>query len=381
MLKIAVLGIGNAGNQVANVAVREGIPSFCINASEKDLDAINKDIDTFIVGNREGAGKDRRIAKGYVKQYYQPLLESEEFDAFIDDADIVFVVSSTGGGTGSGMSVLMADILSHKYEGKIFITVGILPILNDSIGAQRNTLEYLKELKGLGKSYMLYDNNKYKELSPNAYMTKINEEIIDTLKYIRGDYSFRTSYGMIDDADMVKLFTVPGMITMVTSEGFQEKDMEDDTKLDSLLVKAMKANGVCNIDMSRVLKRLGVIVNLEEEMTKYYDPSLTALESFAGEPFESFEHYYVIEDGAADELKNRIAVILAGLSIPNDRITLIVQRIDEAEKALSRQEKVSVLDKIDSLDKLTVNSIEINRDKRKEKKNLDSITDDIFSKY
>jgi 3-hydroxyisobutyrate dehydrogenase-like beta-hydroxyacid dehydrogenase len=41
MLKIAVLGIGNAGGQVANVACAKGFSTFCINSSEKDLDIIN----------------------------------------------------------------------------------------------------------------------------------------------------------------------------------------------------------------------------------------------------------------------------------------------------------------------------------------------------
>ena len=106
------------------------------------------------------------------------------------------------------------------------------------------------------------------------------------------------------------------------------------------------------------------------------------MEAFTGQPFETFEHYYVIEDSAADELQNRITVILSGLPLPNDRITLIIQRVEEAEKALSKQEGSSVLDKIKSLDGLKVNSIQIDRSKRDDKKDIDDeITVDIFSKY
>ena len=161
MLKIAVIGIGNAGGQVANVACSRGFNAFCINSSEKDLDIINEGIPVFLLGNAEGAGKDRRVAKGFVKQFYRDLLKTEDFDTFMGDMDIVFIVSSTGGGTGSGMSIILADILGKVYPNKIFINVGILPTLTDSIGAQRNTLEYMKEINALGKGYMLYDNNKY----------------------------------------------------------------------------------------------------------------------------------------------------------------------------------------------------------------------------
>ena len=40
MLKIALIGIGNAGNQIANIAYKQ-IPSFCINTSEKDLNTLS----------------------------------------------------------------------------------------------------------------------------------------------------------------------------------------------------------------------------------------------------------------------------------------------------------------------------------------------------
>jgi len=61
MLKIAVLGIGNAGGQVANVANSRGFNAFCINSSEKDLDIINENIPVFLLGNSEGAGKDLEL--------------------------------------------------------------------------------------------------------------------------------------------------------------------------------------------------------------------------------------------------------------------------------------------------------------------------------
>ena len=79
MLNIAVLGIGNAGGQVANIACARGFNTFCINSSEKDLDIIDENISVFLLGNSEGAGKDRRVAKSFVKQYYKDLLKTEDF--------------------------------------------------------------------------------------------------------------------------------------------------------------------------------------------------------------------------------------------------------------------------------------------------------------
>ena len=76
MLKIGLLGIGNAGNQIANLAIREGIKTFCINTSEKDLATVDEAIPVFLFGEAEGAGKDRSVAKSFVKRHYKDLVPS-----------------------------------------------------------------------------------------------------------------------------------------------------------------------------------------------------------------------------------------------------------------------------------------------------------------
>lgn len=378
MLKIAVLGIGNAGNQVANLATANQIESFCVNTSERDLDTIDQGISVFLFGNSEGAGKDRGVAKNYVKTQYSALLNNEIFDSFITDKDIIFIVSSTGGGTGSGVSIILSDILSRVYQNKVFINIGILPLLSESIGAQRNTLEFFKELKNLNKSYMLYDNNKYKNLTTNECMRKVNSEIVDMMKYIRGDYSYQSSFGMIDDADMYKILTVPGMINVSAFENFQEKDMEDNVALDAYMTKIIRTNATCTLDTDRIIKRMGVITNISEELTKYYDASFKAFKENIGEPVEVFEHYFVSTDG---DIPNRYCVILSGLSIPDDRINVTLQRIKEVEEALARKKESSLIDSIDSLDGLKVESMQIDRNKSKEKKDIKSIDLNFMDNY
>ena len=378
MLKIAVLGIGNAGNQVANLATANQIESFCVNTSERDLDTIDQGISVFLFGNSEGAGKDRGVAKNYVKTQYSALLNNEIFDSFITDKDIIFIVSSTGGGTGSGVSIILSDILSRVYQNKVFINIGILPLLSESIGAQRNTLEFFKELKNLNKSYMLYDNNKYKNLTTNECMRKVNSEIVDMMKYIRGDYSYQSSFGMIDDADMYKILTVPGMINVSAFENFQEKDMEDNVALDAYMTKIIRTNATCTLDTDRIIKRMGVITNISKELTKYYDASFKAFKENIGEPVEVFEHYFVSTDG---DIPNRYCVILSGLSIPDDRINVTLQRIKEVEEALARKKESYLIDSIDSLDGLKVESMQIDRNKSKEKKDIKSIDLDFMNQY
>lgn len=59
MLKIGVIGIGNAGSQVALVAHKEGIESMVLNSSEKDLAMVPDDMYKIPLGDLKGAGKNR----------------------------------------------------------------------------------------------------------------------------------------------------------------------------------------------------------------------------------------------------------------------------------------------------------------------------------
>ena len=381
MLQIALIGIGNAGNQVANVAVQKGIPVICINSSIKDLDTIDESISVVLIGHSEGAGKDRSAAKRFLKDDFKKIVMADEFNQFIDPIDIVFIVSSSGGGTGSGVSIMFNDILRRIYRNKVFINIGILPTLVDSIGAQRNTLEYLKELNATNNPYLLYDNNKFKDDDTATYMEKVNRAIVDDLLYIRGDYSYKTQYGMIDDADMYKILTVPGMINISKYENFLEKDMDDGKFLDSFIIKDMKTNATCQLDRDRIIKRMGIIVNLTPDLNKYYDGSLLEFKKSVGEPIEIFEHYFVNESGDTKKYPNRFAMILSGLSITDDRIQIIMQRIEEAEEAIKKKKEGSLIDQVESLDALKVDSLGVDRTRSAEKEALEDIDFDFLSKY
>ena len=133
MLKVGIIGIGNAGSQVASLAYSElKIPVMCINSSEKDLETIPDGIPRKLISDAaafsKGAGKDRSLAKSYLKDSIMPLISAEEFKTFMTELDVVFVVSSTGGGTGSGTAPLITSIINSAFPDTKTVIVGILPV-------------------------------------------------------------------------------------------------------------------------------------------------------------------------------------------------------------------------------------------------------------
>nr|DAR84571.1 MAG TPA: CetZ-like protein [Caudoviricetes sp.] len=343
MLKVGIIGIGNAGNQVAALALeKKQIPALAINASEKDLDTLSVKMNQIVFGDSAGSGKDRSIAKGFVKNNIKDLFREADFKSFMEEVDIVFVVNSTGGGTGSGMGPILTDILRGYYakdENKVFINIGILPTLGESVGAQRNTIEYLKEMSELGGSFMLFDNETRSNLATNKQMDIINMEIVNMISIIRGDMSHSSPYGMIDDKDMRKIVSMPGMIFMdVLTSIFEDTVTED---IDQLMLKHIAQEScMTKVDNDKIVKRLGFIAYLTSELHERFNENLPAIREQFGEPIEDFKHF--AENTESDKL-NSVALIMSGLSIPDNRIRSMINRIEKVEEELRKTKKSNTL--------------------------------------
>lgn len=341
MLKVAIIGTGNAGNQVADLGFKElKIPAIAINSSEGDLS--NVSIDKLSIGT-QGTGKDRTIAKEYLLSNFDNILKvSSDNKLFnlINDKELVFIVSSTGGGSGSGTAPILYEFLMKMFPAKSFILVGILPELRESLAAQQNTIEYLKEVQNInGINYMLYDNERRNKLPISNILLSVNNDIIEDINILRGMYQFPTPLNSIDEKDTFKIVNTPGMINVSKVSDIKDKDL-DNNMVEDLLINYIKNNSCgCEMERDGIVKRTGLIINLSPKLQKFIDKSLPKVREIIGEPVESFEHDYI---NYAEEI-NRAILILAGLSIPDDRIEKIINRINETMKLLNVNKSSSLL--------------------------------------
>lgn len=353
MLKIATIGIGNAGNQISELAFsKHGIAGIALNSSQKDLETI-KGIPRLVVGDEKGAGKNRDNAKAFLQQHIQSVLGNDSLLKLVMDNDVIFIISSIGGGTGSGMAPIMTDILQRKFsnrEGdsiaKKFILVEVYPPIRESLAGQQNAMDYLKEVRTNNSTatYMAYDNNNYSNLSISEMLEKVNNEIVDDMVVLRGDYMLTTKYNSIDEKDMLKILDTPGRLVVYRVSDIKEKDLDEKDFEEMVLEKITKSSAHVELDGDRVVKRLGVITNLSTNLNSKFDTNLNKIKEKIGEPVEAFEHVYVGDK----DTNNSISVILSGLSVPNDRIEKMSQRIEEGLKRLAEEQVSSVLDSIDT---------------------------------
>lgn len=374
MLKVGIIGLGNAGNQVAELASREKqIPAIAINSSSKDLMSI-KSVDKILIGDEKGAGKDRTEAKKFMRNHISTLMKHEKLVKFIEGIEVVFIVSSIGGGTGSGMSPVFTEIISKAFPSKRVVLVEIYPLIGESIAAQQNAIDYLKEVREFlpNITYMAYDNQRLKDLPTDKMMQQVNAEIVEDIIVLSGEYQVPTPFSSIDEKDTLRLLETPGRLCIAKAYDIKEKDL-DDKSIEDILVNNLKnTSNTVELQRDRIVKRIGLITNLNKSLHSKVDTKLTTFKEFVGEPVEGFEHIFI---NTAEDASNRAIVILSGLTIPDDRIQKMIQRIQEATEAITKTQDSSILDTIDTdlIDELR------KRESTEVTENID--IDDTFSKY
>lgn len=376
MLKLGVIGVGNAGNQVVATAYTRNanLDLFAVNCSDTDLKTLPTDIPKALIGDGRGAGKNRESSKQFLATAIAEFIKEEDVKNFISNLDVLFIVSSTGGGTGSGISPILTKVIQSVYPTVYVIPVGILSALKEGLSTHSNSLEYLKELyENLDKpTYMLYDNGAFSDLPSNVMMEKINNRIVDDLIVLSGYYNYITKYSSIDDRDFLNIIKTPGRLVIGSTGDFREKDI-DETSVENLLLDDIRTGGHVELQKDKIVNRIGVIANMNEVVASKFDGMVPDIQKVIGNPIESFEHIAINEDR---KLPNRVFIVISGLTKVSDRITEINDRVNDILEKQKCQEDADALNEID-INKLNEKRVYVKNEPVSGKVDLQ----DIFSSF
>lgn len=343
-LKIGVIGIGNAGSQVALAAAGKGIQVFIMNTSIKDLDdsVVGKNIKAMQIGDGRGSGKDRDNAMMLLKSNgtagIKEIFENPYFRQTVMPADIVFVTFSTAGGTGSGIGPKMAEMIHKAYPQKVIIPYGILPKNAESVMAQANAIACVDDITKIGVPYMLADLSFYENESQENSYRKIADYMVESMLVIRGDYMEMSANGMADERDTLTVISEPGYMTVHIRKGINESSLSTKT-LQGYLVDEMKSSPACRIQRDGLLQYNLVIANVNpavEDPLKAGDYS--ELNGFAGEPKATFANY-AVDEGCYDF---QVMVITSGLTVPMDRFASAKAKIAANKEKYEKQSALNL---------------------------------------
>lgn len=210
-----LLGCGGCGNnqlnEILKVSRRYNGLFFNTNIREmEDLDKFDKDRMCFYIPSADGTGKNRNLTERYIVEEAPKFAESM---SGFRNANMVTILSSANGGTGSKAATLFPSMIHKLMELKSLGLITTFPSLDESYVDFENTIDYWNEmLEALDDDYIdnvsFVDNGKYSEKEINDYLA------------LEFDSVFNMAEGKIDNSDIDKYFQAKGYnFSLRLSEG------------------------------------------------------------------------------------------------------------------------------------------------------------------
>lgn len=341
LLNVGVLGMGNAGGNIAQAAANEGFAAVAVNGAVQDLENLGDNVWKFPIGDGRGTGKNRDTAKQFLEEN-SAILDDGKMMEFLCQNDIIVIPTSIGGGFGSGASILMANMLKDKFPDKSIIPCGAFPLESEGYTAQNHGVEWLKELKESDRfAYMFYDNNRFANKKPETMCELINNEIVQMLKIFRGDFTLTDISGGMDQRDMMTLTSIPGRIAGYVKT-IEEADIIDESIVKTMLSFIKDESGLAELVDDKQIIASAFQYCLDSSFDKYIPSIRQDMQDILGEHLNDYTNYHTAKDNEC----NIVAMVMAGLSDSTLRIDRMINKRDKAaDNILTRKGAESKLTK------------------------------------
>ena len=196
VVKIKVIGVGGAGNNVINRMIESGVDGVDFVVVNTDKQDLNKSIckNKLQIGekltNGMGAGSKPEIGQKSAEESRALIAKA------LEGTDMVFITAGMGGGTGTGAAPIVAD-LAHEAG---ILTVGIVtkPFRFEGANRMRQAEAGIENLAGKVDSLIVIPN--------------------DRLKYVTDQkITFANAFGIADDVLKMAVTSISELV------GFSER--------------------------------------------------------------------------------------------------------------------------------------------------------------
>ena len=160
VVKIKVIGVGGAGNNVINRMIESGVDGVEFIAVNTDKQDLNKSVckNKIQIGekltNGMGAGSKPEIGKKSAEESRAAIAK------ILEGTDMVFITAGMGGGTGTGAAPIVAD-LAHEAG---ILTVGVVtkPFKFEGANRMRQAEQGIADLSEKVDSLIIIPNDRLK---------------------------------------------------------------------------------------------------------------------------------------------------------------------------------------------------------------------------
>lgn len=322
---IGFVGVGQAGSNIIKELKKQNFEHLAvINSSSYDLKNSNIEISKQLhLGDKEGCGKDRNIAKEIMQIEYKKAVEFIK-NIFPDSVKIIYFIFSTGGGTGSGMTPVLIKVLEKMGINKEVGAIAIYPSMKEDIQAMLNTVEAMAELYSLDIPVMNIDNTKIEKVNQLEFLnSKIAKYFNDFLE------EKHSEYGTMDIQEKIKILTTPGSIIFAGGNNLKIDDMVKVTKNEI-------ENGYFVKPQDNIVNTSALMIGVTEK-TLIKNVDVSSLENMIGESVRHFKSFYFSKS-------NEILAVYSGLNYPSQRIEKIKARIEDFKLKYKRAENKIIMD-------------------------------------
>lgn len=309
-LKVTVIGCGACGNSITakiEEFVRDldgdkpNVSFVGINTSTEDLASVSL-AHKIHINNSKGAACNREASIQDLAECIKEVLD--ELKTYIVKDSIVFIVSSLGGGTGSSISPMLAEILLD--EGYTVGMAIVLPSDDESLKIKDNARQAFYEIEALKPrlgSIFILDNNATEKAKINSTFASLFTSVLCI--------NNNSQDGNMDLAEIEACLKTPSF---------------------SIITRAGKANGTTanivevlnrdsNIFAKRENKTVSVIGISEAVSAKESKINMSELRKEVGTAPTEFHGY--------SSMSEENVVILSGLVMPYSRIDAMSESVEK----------------------------------------------------
>ncbi len=345
VVKIKVIGVGGAGNNVINRMIDAGVGGVDFVVVNTDKQDLNKSVckNKIQIGEKltggMGAGSKPEIGRQSAEE------SRAQIAKVLEDTDMVFITAGMGGGTGTGAAPIVAD-LAHEAG---ILTVGVVtkPFKFEGANRMRQADQGISDLSGKVDSLIIIPNDRLKYVTDqkitfaNAFgiADDVLKQAVTSISELVG-YSERVIINL-DFADVSAIMKDAGRAHMGVgvASGREKAEQAALAAVSSPLLET-SINGAT-----------GVLVNVtgSSELTLDDVETAASIVQENANPEANIIFGATASDGFEDEM--RVTVIATGFE-PKSEFVSPVAPAAETTTASGEPSKVSDIGEIDEIFKI-----------------------------
>lgn len=345
-IKMAVIGVGQAGSRISEVFGSLGYDAAAINTSSQDLEYINlpSDRKLLLKGTLGGTGKDLDLGREIFSTNQEII---SEFVGQFSESNMIYLAASGGGGTGSSSIETMIPML---YD--IGLPVGVIYVLpkgTEDAQSKKNSLETLSKLAKLSSqnvisSLVVVDNSRiekiYANLSQAKFWEAANRAIVEPIDVFNWLTSRPSRFTSLDPSDFGKIISngdcsIYGVIEV--------EDYMDETALAEAVIESLGDNMLAEgFDISQTRVGGVIITGSKEVLDRLPAVNINYCFHMISEQTKGASIYQGIYDVDTDSDSVKIYSWFAGLGLPKARIEALKEESKAYNAVASQKDKERV---------------------------------------